>query len=107
MDDKKLYFATIKTGNGYYPFCEKETRTGLCDADHEHVYHVVDGDPSELDPDGQRLLASRYSRQQGEELYDNTDNPNHPDNKFGPDHMAKVTPIWDAKSVRGRQWPPA
>ena len=69
------------------------------------MYHVLDSNPSGYDPDSQRLLATRYSRQQDEELYDDTDNPNHPDNKFGPDHMAIVTPIWDAKSMRGKQFP--
>ncbi|CAB4129024.1 hypothetical protein UFOVP111_135 [uncultured Caudovirales phage] len=89
--DKKLYFATIKTATGAHPFCEEETRTGLCGADHEHVYHVEDGDPSELDPDAQSVLAAQFSRQEA---------------PYGTDHTAPVTNIWDAKSVRGRQWPP-
>jgi len=89
--DNKLYFATIKTPHGSTQFCEKETRTALCDADHEHMYHVEDGDPSELDPDAQKLLAARHSRQE---------------EPYGADHIAPVTNIWDAKSLRGRQFPP-
>lgn len=97
--DNKLYFATIKSPHGNTQFCEKETRTALCDADHEHMYHVEDGDPSELDPDAQKLLAARHSIQNGESLPEQ-------DEPYGPDHMATVTNIWDAKSLRGRQFPP-
>jgi hypothetical protein len=90
MDKKKLYFATIKTASGAHPFCEEETRTGLCGADHEHTYHVEDSDPAGLDEDAQRVLAAQYSRQQ---------------EPYGDEHIAPVTNIWDAKSMRGKQFP--
>lgn len=97
--DNKLYFATFINSGGGHTFCTKETTTGLCDESHDHVYHVEDSSSSEVDPEVQKLLASRHSRQQGESLPQEEE-------PYGPDHIAPVTPIWDARSMRGRQFPP-